>query len=168
MYASTKAKLLIKPSKASVKSLLGRAREIIKSNVSAQQAVVIHKLNPLIRGWATYHRHVTAKARFSSVDARIWHMLWKWARRRHPTKGARWVRKRYFHADGSRSWIFSASERSGSDAYLPQLFRAMTIPIKRHVKIRALANPFIPRWRSYFSQRQAAKRSVGEFGATSS
>ena len=160
-----KGKLLIKPAKASVKSLLGRIREIIKSNVSAQQAVVIHKLNPLIRGWATYHRHVTAKACFSSVDAQIWHMLWKWARRRHPTKGAMWVRKRYFHAGGSRAWIFSAAERTGS--YPTELFRAMTIPIKRHVKIRAQANPFAPEWQSYFIHRRAAKRSVEKFGATS-
>jgi RNA-directed DNA polymerase len=162
-----KGKLLIKPAKASVQSLLGRIREIIKSDASAQQAVVIHKLNPLIRGWATYHHHVTAKACFSSVDAQIWHLLWKWARRRHPTKGARWVRKRYFHADGSRSWIFSTVERVGSSAYPPQLFRAMTVPIKRHVKIRAPANPFAPAWESYFIQRRAAKRSVEKFGAIS-
>jgi RNA-directed DNA polymerase len=160
-------KLLIKPAKESVKSLLGRVREIIKGNASATQQVVIHKLNPLIRGWATYHRHVIAKACFSSIDAQIWQLLWKWARRRHPAKGARWILKRYFHTDGNRSWIFATAEPAGGNDYPPQLFRAMTIPIKRHVKIRALANPFVPAWQSYFIHRRTANRSVEKFGATS-
>jgi len=121
-------KLLIKPAKKSVKSLLGRVREIVKGNASATQAVVIQKLNPIIRGWATYHRHVVAKASFSSIDSQIWQLLWKWAVRRHPTKGARWVRNRYFHADGHRSWEFATSGPVSSNAHRLRLFRAMTIP----------------------------------------
>lgn len=160
-------KLLIKPAKDSVKSLLAKVREIIKSNAGATQAALIQKLNPVIRGWAMYHRHVVAKASFSSIDSRIWSLLWKWAVRRHPTKGARWVRNRYFHTDGHRSWVFATKGPVGSDAHRLQLFRAMTIPITRHVKIRALANPFDPEWIPYLTHRQTMKRSVGEFGATS-
>src|ERR1039458_1257791 len=160
-------KLLIKPAKKSVKSLLDKVRAVVKNNASAAQAVVIQKLNPIIRGWATYHRHVVAKACFSSMDAQIWQLLWKWAMRRHPTKGARWVRNRYFQADGHRSWVFATNGPVGSDAHRLRLFRAMTIPITRHVKIRALANPFNPAWIPYFTHRRTVNRSVGEFGVTS-
>jgi RNA-directed DNA polymerase len=160
-------KLLIKPAKKSVKSLLDRIREIVKGNASARQAVVIQKLNPIIRGWATYHRHVVAKASFSSIDSQIWQLLWKWALRRHPAKGARWVQNRYFHADGHRSWEFATSGPVGSNAHRLRLFRAMTIPITRHVKIRAPANPFNPAWLPYFTHRRTVNRSVGEFGVTS-
>jgi RNA-directed DNA polymerase len=160
-------KLLIKPAKKSVKSLLDKVREVIKGNASAAQAVVIQKLNPIIRGWATYHRHVVAKACFSSIDSQIWQLLWKWAMRRHPTKGAWWVRNRYFQAEGHRSWVFATNGPAGRDAYRLRLFRAMTIPITRHVKIRALANPFNPEWIPYFTHRRTMNRSVGEFGVTS-
>ncbi|WP_414735992.1 group II intron maturase-specific domain-containing protein [Ensifer adhaerens] len=43
----------------------------------ATRASRIQKLNPVIRGWAMHHRHVVAKASFSSIDAHIWQMLWK-------------------------------------------------------------------------------------------
>ncbi|WP_325063558.1 group II intron maturase-specific domain-containing protein, partial [Paraburkholderia madseniana] len=42
------------------KSLLDKVRAIIKGHTSVTQEVLIHKLNPVIRGWAMYHRHVVA------------------------------------------------------------------------------------------------------------
>ncbi|WP_429262044.1 group II intron maturase-specific domain-containing protein [Paraburkholderia atlantica] len=137
-------KLPIKPAKNSVKSLLDKVREIIKGNASVTQEALIQKLNPVIRGWAMYHRHVVAKASFSSIDSHIWQRLWKWARRRQPTKGARWVRNRYFRVDGHRSWDFATKRPADGSISGFRLFRAMTIPITRHVKVRGLANPFDP------------------------
>lgn len=159
-------KLLIKPAKKSVKALLDKAREIVKSNASATQAAVIQTLNPVIRGWALYHRHVVAKASFSLIDSHIWQLLWRWARRRHPAKGARWVKDRYFHTDGPRSWAFATKSPAGGDIHRLRLFRAMTLPIVRHVKIRGLANPFDPAWQAYLTRRRTASSSVELFGAT--
>jgi RNA-directed DNA polymerase len=150
-------KLLIKPATKSVKALLVKVREIVKGNLSATQAALIQQLNPVIRGWAMYHRHVVAKARFSSVDSQIWQLLWKWAVRRHPMKGARWVRTRYFHADGNRTWVFAAKNPVGSSTSRLRLFCAATISIVRHVKIRGPANPFDPAWATYFTRRRTAK-----------
>ncbi|MQT77282.1 group II intron reverse transcriptase/maturase, partial [Pseudomonas helleri] len=56
-------KLLIKPANKSVKALLGKVREIVKNNKSATQANLILQLNPIIRGWAMYHRHVVSKCK---------------------------------------------------------------------------------------------------------
>ena len=159
-------KLLIKPAKKSIKSLLEKIREIVKGNASVAQEALIYKLNPVIRGWVMYHRHIVAKAAFSSIDSQIWRLLWKWAKRRHPTKGAQWVRKRYFRRDGYRSWDFATKGLAGSDTNGLRLFRAMTVAITRHVKIRGLANPFDPTWVPYLTRRQEMKRSVRLFGAT--
>ncbi|WP_287365070.1 reverse transcriptase domain-containing protein [Mesorhizobium sp.] len=159
-------KLLIKPARKSVKALLDKVREIIKGNPSVTQEALIQKLNPVIRGWAMYHRHVVAKASFSSIDSHIWQMLWKWASRRHPMKGARWVRNRYFRVDGHRSWDFATKGPADASTSGCQLFRAMTIPITRHVKIRGLANPFDPAWSTHFARRRIAKPSVQLLGAT--
>ncbi|MGU7816104.1 group II intron maturase-specific domain-containing protein [Burkholderia sp. AW49-1] len=48
-----------------------------------------------------YHRHLVSKSPFTSVDAHIWRLLWKWAMRRHPTKGAGWAKNKYFRVGGT-------------------------------------------------------------------
>ena len=53
-------KLLIKPSKASVKAFLSKVRDIIKSNKSAKQEMLIRRLNPVIRGWVNNQRYVVS------------------------------------------------------------------------------------------------------------
>ena len=159
-------KLLIKPAKKSVKSLICRVRGIIKANASVTQAGLVQQLNPVIRGWTLYHRHVVAKACYSSIDSQIWQLLWKWAVRRHPTKGARWVRQKYFCAEGNRSWVFATKSPFGDANQRLRLFRAMTLSIVRHVKIRSTANPFDPAWTSYFARRRTAMDSEPLLGAT--
>jgi RNA-directed DNA polymerase len=158
--------LLTKPAKKSIKSLLDKVREIIKVHANATQEAVIRQLNPVIRGWAMYHRHSAAKATFSSIDSHIWRMLWKWTVRRHPAKGARWVLRRYFRTRGSRSWVFATRGAADGTTVSLQLFRAMTVAVTRHVKIPGAAHPFAPEWIAYLARRRAAKRSVRLFGAT--
>ncbi|MFJ1256847.1 group II intron maturase-specific domain-containing protein [Cupriavidus sp. CuC1] len=51
-----------------------------------------------------------AKETFSQVDANVWSMLWQWAVRRHPNKGAKWVKEKYFKTRGTRNWVFTATE----------------------------------------------------------
>ncbi len=158
--------LLTKPAKKSIKSLLDKVRSIIKGNANATQEVLIRQLNPVIRGWAMYHRHAAAKATFARIDSHIWHMLWQWAKRRHPAKGARWVIKRYFRARESRSWAFATKGSTDGKFVSLQLFRAMTVEIKRHVKVPGAANPFDPAWTAYLARRRVSKHSVRLFGAT--
>jgi RNA-directed DNA polymerase len=146
-------KLLIKPANKSVKALLEKVREIVRNNRSATQTNLILQLNPVIRGWAMYHRHVVSKSHFTSIDAHIWQLLWKWAVRRHPTKGTGWVKHKYFHVEGHRTWAFTARTKARG---VIRLFRATMIPIVRHVKIRGQANPFDPAWSSYFARRRTA------------
>lgn len=41
----------------------------------------------------------------------IWRILWRWAVRRHAMKGAKWVKKKYFHVEGTRHWVFASDDR---------------------------------------------------------
>lgn len=151
-------KLLIKPAKKSIKAVLAKVRKVVKDHPAITQAAMIEWLNPIIRGWANYHRHVVAKETFSTVDYQIWRALWRWAKRRHPHKGRRWVTRRYFIPVGNRQWAFACRvNNSGSDRK-PQwkrLCQMSDMPITRHVKVKAAANPFDPKWRAYFAQRDA-------------
>ena len=153
-------KLIVQPSKKNTERFLEKIRTLVKANLAVNQAALIVLLNPVIRGWANYHRHVSAKDTFARVDHEIWQALWHWARRRHPKKGARWVKEKYFHSIGSATWVFAVETdkctQSGKPVWL-RLVRASDIPIRRFVKIRAEANPFDPEWYGYFEVRSALK-----------
>ena len=95
-------KLLIKPSAKSIKSVLRKVRAVIKGNKSASAGNLICHLNPIIRGWAMYHRHGVSAKVVQSVDHALFQSLWRWAKRRHPNKGVRWVKARYFHTSDER------------------------------------------------------------------
>ena len=144
-------KVLIKPSKANLKAFLDNIRELIKKNPTASQEILIDMLNPKIRGWANYHRHVNSKKIYSYVDYHIFEVLWSWCKRRHPKKGKRWIKNRYFHSIGTRLWVFAV--RKGKDE-VKELIRAADTKIVRHVKIKGEANPYDPEWDLYFEERE--------------
>ena len=64
-------KLLIKPSKKNVKTFLDGIRQTIRNARGMSAADLIDLLNPKIRGWANYHRHVVSSRTFSSVDQHL-------------------------------------------------------------------------------------------------
>jgi RNA-directed DNA polymerase len=140
-------KLLIKPSVKSIKSLLDKVRGLINTNQQTTLGHLISQLNPLIRGWANYHRHVCSKQTFSKIDHAIFLALWAWAKRRHPRKSRQWIKKKYFSVIEHRQWVFSGESTNPSGE--PQkiyLFQAHRVPIKRHIKIRGEVNPYDPVW----------------------
>ena len=152
-------KLLVTPSRKNVHALLEKVRALIRANCAATQTDLIFALNRVLLGWCGYHRHIVATRTFRKVDLVLWHRLWRWARRRHQNKNADWVLKKYWHRVGGRSWRFAvdASERTppGASPWLSLVCANQTI-IRRHLKIRAEANPYDPAWRSYFRDRQGS------------
>ncbi|TSA12658.1 MAG: group II intron reverse transcriptase/maturase [Deltaproteobacteria bacterium] len=151
-------KLLIKPSKKNVKNFLEKVRKVLKKHKTAKQESVIGVLNPIIRGWANYHRHVVAKETFSWADYQIWQKLWQWCKRRHPNKGRRWIKDRYFHRIGPSNWVFAAKVKkdNGKTDYM-EMYAAANTPIRRHVKIKLEACPYDMVWEPYFEERKTQK-----------
>jgi RNA-directed DNA polymerase len=149
-------KLLIKPSLKSIQMLLRKIRNIVKANLQAKAENLIRLLNPIIRGWVQYHRHVVSKAVFSAIDHFIFKILWRWVRRRHPNKSAYWVKDKYFRSHKGRNWIFFG-EGDRSSKWEAWLYTAARTSIRRHVKIRGEANPYDPAWEMYFEKRLDVK-----------
>ncbi len=116
---------------------------------SASQADVIDALTPIIRGWANYHRSQMATHTFSRCDHHIWGALWRWAVRRHPAKGKRWIKQRYFKSFKGRDWRFA-----DKDKLLPCLSEYRKRP---HIKVKSEANPYDPAFDLYFTKRLARK-----------
>jgi RNA-directed DNA polymerase len=151
-------KLLIKPSKRNLQTFLGNLREVIKANKQTTAYKLIAQLNPKIRGWVNYHRHVVSKAAFARVDDALYRALWQWAKRRHRNKSRHWVADRYFGSTDTRNWRFFGEikdEKGRTDR--TWLCLASTTPIKRHTKIQGKVNPYDPEWELYLEARLGVK-----------
>ena len=146
-------KLLIRPTRQSVRSVLEKARQLIRQGRGLAAAVLIRKLSPLLRGWANYHRHVVSKRVFDRVGHCLKTMLWRWARRNHPNKSRGWIKRRYHSADQHGAFSVWVSDREGKKRVLSVYSVARTV-IERHIKVRGEANPYQPESVEYFEKRR--------------
>jgi RNA-directed DNA polymerase len=149
-----KDKCLTKPSTESVKSIYAKIRDCVNNHKAVTQEELIRMMFPKIKGWANFFRHSAAKQTFSMLDHKMFELLWKWAKRRHPKKGCYWIKAKYFKNIGNRHWVFSTTEDKLTGS-LP-LFDATKII--RHTKIKKHSNPYDMDWKEYFNNR--AKRPV--------
>ncbi|OAI12771.1 MULTISPECIES: group II intron reverse transcriptase/maturase [Methylomonas] len=155
-------KLLIKPSDDSVKSLLTKVRGIFDDNKTAKPEMLILKLNPILSGWAEYHKGAVSCKTFAYIDNQIWLKTWQWAKRRHPKKGRNWIKVKYFTRSGNFNWTFYGSGKGDKDVVT--LFRMALVKITRHIKIKSEANPFDPKYEEYFESRLIFKMKKGVAG----
>jgi RNA-directed DNA polymerase len=147
-------KLLIKPSKKKVLDFCKRIGHEISEMNGCEQEVVINRLNPILRGFANYYKGVVSKETFEYVKSRTWKYLWQWAKRRHPNKNTKWVRKRYFKTINGSKWTFATttSDRRGIKKDLI-LYPIAYTPIERHVKVKGEASPDDPSLKEYWEKR---------------
>lgn len=153
-------RLRITPSKSNIRRLQEAAKGIISKFIGRPAADLIIVLNRKLGGWGAYYRNVSSSKAFVDIDHYIFWRLWKWARRRHPRKPARWIKQRYFPKTGRKNWQFSEREKSGR---IRRLLSLSTLHYRRHYQIKAEANPFDPEWDAYFADR--AWRKARQAGA---
>jgi RNA-directed DNA polymerase len=147
-------RVLLKPSKPSVKTFLSKLRKTIDQAGQKTAGELIQRLNQQIKGWAMYHRNASSSRTFAYVDDRIYHMLRAWCRKRHPNKGWKWIKQKYFQTQGHRHWIFHGTVRLQDKDCPIQLMKAQAVPIRDHVLIRTAVNPYDPQWEGYLENRQ--------------
>ncbi|MHB9147435.1 MAG: group II intron reverse transcriptase/maturase [Candidatus Amoebophilus sp.] len=147
-------KLLVKPTKQSCMSLLAQVKKKLRTNRTATSCQIVKQLNPLLRGWGYYHRHVVSKDIFFKMDHLIGYQMWQWCKRRHPRKAKAWIKRKYF-SPGKNWGIFMGIEKLpvGETKRVP-IQRLGEISIIRHPKVKKEANPYDPVWKSYFEERQ--------------
>jgi len=148
-----KEKCLTKPKKDSVKSIYASIRDFVKVNPSMSQEELIPGISPKIKGWANFYHHSASKRTFALLDDKIFKLLWKWAKRRHPNKGLHWIKSKYFKQLGNRHWVFMSTDKK-RPIILPRFDATKII---RHTKITNHSNPYDKSWDSYFEQREKEK-----------
>lgn len=132
-------KLLIKPSQESIKQHKLTIKHRLKGLRGATQEAVIKGLNPIIRGWSQYYSSVVSSKTFKFMDSVMFRKLWKWAVFRHPKKGNRWIKRKYFKKYGNDNWCFMTSNKL-------HLVRHRDHVIKRHIKVRGTKSPYDGDW----------------------
>jgi RNA-directed DNA polymerase len=150
-----RGKLLIKPSKAAVKRIRARLTSEMKALRGHNAQRVLIRLNPIIRGWSAYYRHVVSARVFNELDYHVWKLTYKWANFSHPHKGKRWITSRYFGAFNSTRrdrWVFGDRD---SGAYL---LKFAWTKITRHTLVKGWASPDDPTLTGYWAARRRRGR----------
>jgi RNA-directed DNA polymerase len=152
-------KLHIKPATGGVLALREKVGTLIRKHVSAPMEALIKKLNQTLRGWANYHRHVVSSEAFSRIDTYVFEQLWRMLRNRHPRKSKKWLFAKYWTA-GDRKHIFAVRTKTAKGLIkVYQVIRICSIGIRRHIKIKAAANPYLPEFSKYLWERRNNKES---------
>lgn len=115
---------------------------------------MVKRLNPIIRGWANYHRYVQSAETFSEAGRSIFQTLKHWIKRRHPRKNWLWIKKTYFRHP-KRPWAFCSTvkDKNGKKTFY-QLINPSDIKCVRYIKIKGSFNPFDPAYREYLKRRR--------------
>ncbi len=147
-FRKYRGKMLIKPSRKNVKAFYDKVKGIVDRSLSVPVELLIKKLNPVLRGWAEYHKGVVAKATFTRLDHLIRWRLMRWGLRSHPRKTAKWVWHRHWDHLRSR-WEFAGDDRDSFGERTPRLRTLADTKIVRHIKVKGNYNPFDPAWEVY-------------------
>lgn len=151
-------KLHITPSNKGVLALVQKVGTIIRKHVSAPMPVLIKELNATLRGWANYHRHVVSSEAFSRIDTYVFEQLWRMVRRRHQNKSKGWLIMKYWSATG-RKHRFAVRHKTAKGVKVYTVLKTSAIGIRRYVKIKADANPYLREYAAYYWRRRKDKES---------
>nr|YP_009054603.1 hypothetical RNA-directed DNA polymerase [Bracteacoccus minor]AIK29091.1 hypothetical RNA-directed DNA polymerase [Bracteacoccus minor] len=155
--------LLIKPSKKSIYRIKTKILETFEKHRKSSAYTLIHALNPILRGWANYHRTVVAKKVFNQIGYYLWTKAWKWARAKHTRRNSTQLVKMYFEKVGGRNWVFFGTKGPAkltlfdiANVHIGRLTQSKIVLIAifdcNHVLVRDL-NPYLPENRDYFRKR---------------
>jgi RNA-directed DNA polymerase len=148
----------IKPSLESQKRHRKAISERLKNLTAATQEEAIEALNPLIKGWSNYFRSGVSSKVFGNMNHYVFQKLWKWARWRHPMKGLRWIKHKYFRKYMGSNWRFATSDNF-------RLALHSETHIKRHVKIQGTRTPYdgdLQYWGRRFKKKNPSIHDLAE------
>ena len=95
---------------------------------------------------------------FSRVDTSVFEQLWRTLRRIHQNKSKGWLNRKYWTASG-RKHVFSVIQSYKGKKHLLKVVRIGSIGIRRHIKVKAEANPYLPEYARHFWRRRDDKEA---------
>ncbi|MBA3294273.1 MAG: hypothetical protein H0T40_11230 [Geodermatophilaceae bacterium] len=70
-------------------------RALTRGGTNQPLAVLLRRLNPVLRGWANYFRHGVSKDTFDYLNAFSWRRVICWLRHKHRHASWKLLRRRY-------------------------------------------------------------------------
>ena len=74
---------------------MGKVKQITRTGPNQTLDQLLHRLNPVLRGWCAYFRHGVSSRTFNHLRAYTWRRVTIGLRRKHPKRNWRWLRHRY-------------------------------------------------------------------------
>ena len=145
----------IKPSKKNIQEFRDRLKEVFKELRGHNQLSVILKLNPIIRGWANYHKSVVSKKIFSKLDSYILSKLVKWGKRQHHKDSWGWIKQKYWgkYCPGRNdNWVFGYKVKNNQEKFSCYLEKLAWTPIVRHITVKFKNSPDDPKLKEYWER----------------
>lgn len=147
-------KLLIKPSKESVRKIRNKLRQMWLSHRGSNVLAIIKHLNPVIRGWANYFRSGVSCKTFHNLDRWMFHRAVRYVKHTHPNKPQHWRQSRYWgrlNLERCDRWVF------GDKTTGMHLLKFSWFRISRHTLVKGKSSPDDPNLKSYWLKREKAK-----------
>ncbi|AOY77259.1 group II intron reverse transcriptase/maturase [Clostridium formicaceticum] len=150
------SKLIIKPSKNSIKSFKGKISDKTKMLYGKNIQTLINTLNPIIIGTANYWSSVVSKEVYTAMDNYVWVNVYRFLRRLHPKKSWKWIKEKYFKPDktgqSKNKWILTDPITNN------QLKKMAWTSIVRHQQVKHNYSLYNRELKEYFY-----KRDIKEF-----
>jgi RNA-directed DNA polymerase len=83
------------PSKKALAAIIGKVRTLTHRTANRSLAVLLYRLNPVLRGWCAYFRHGVSSHTFGYLEAYAWCRILRWLRRRHPHSNWKTLRRAF-------------------------------------------------------------------------
>src|SRR5205814_466975 len=89
---STKRFVYTYPSRTALAAVRGKVRDATRRSTNQTLAILLHRLNFVLRGWTNYHRHGAAAKTFAFLSAFTWRRVWCWLCHKYSKMGMRVLR----------------------------------------------------------------------------
>lgn len=104
------------PSKRSLQAVKAKVKAITRTDHQQTLAQLIHRLNPVLRGWCAYFRTGVSSRTFNYLRAYVWQRVVRWLRRKHERTNWHTLRRRYlprwWPTDGATALVNPGSLRT--------------------------------------------------------
>jgi RNA-directed DNA polymerase len=80
-------------SKKALASIKAKVRTLTRGGTNQPLAVLLRRLNPVLRGWASYFRHGVSSATFNYLNAFSWRRVVCWLRHKYHRASWKWLRR---------------------------------------------------------------------------
>lgn len=115
--------IYVSPSQKSITKVKQKLKQVLMTTKGSTAERFVVNMNSIIRGYANAKLHWHSNKAFRELDSYLYSLSWRWAIRKHPNKGSKWIMNKYFiHLKLgliNSKWTFAAGRCKSGKAYLP-------------------------------------------------